>query len=74
LNWDSSKIRIYRSEVSGEKKLKIFERGIRNNYPAVGTLTNDLILLEVQPSGKNKIDGKSFLNGARNWMSKNIKN
>ena len=74
LNWDSSIIRIFSAEVSSEKNLKKFARGVFKNFPVVGTLTYDLILLEVQPSGKNKIDGKSFLNGARNWLNEeNIK-
>jgi methionyl-tRNA formyltransferase len=33
----------------------------------VGTATKDLLLIEVQLPGKKKIDGKSFLNGAKNW-------
>lgn len=69
LEWDSYLIRIFKAEVSSEKKLDKFQRGIYKNYPIVGTSTNDLILLEIQPSGKNKIDGKSFLNGARNWKN-----
>ena len=69
MDWDSTVLRIHKAEVSCEKRLQKFQRGIINNYPSIGTSTNDLILLEIQPSGKNKIDGKSFLNGARNWKN-----
>ncbi len=68
-NWNSTVLRVYRAVISKEKKLKQNQRGIINNYPSIGTATNDLILFEVQPSGKNKIDGKAFLNGARNWIN-----
>jgi len=69
MEWESNLVRIYKAEISSEKRLNQFQRGINNKYPSIGTSSNDLILLEVQPSGKNKIDGKSFLNGARNWKS-----
>jgi len=68
-DWNSTILRIYRVEISNEKKLKKFQRGIYKNYPSMGTSTNDLVFLEIQPSGKNKIDGKAFLNGARNWVN-----
>jgi methionyl-tRNA formyltransferase len=69
LEWNSTLVRIYRAEVSSKKLLNKFQRGIYKNFPSVGTSTNDLILQEIQPSGKNKIDGKAFLNGARNWIN-----
>ncbi len=69
MEWESKLMRIYSAEVSSQKKLNQYQRGENNNYPCIGTSTKDLILLEVQPSGKKKIDGKSFLNGARNWSN-----
>ena len=65
----SEQVRIYKAEVSDEKQLEKFQRGIIKKYPSVGTATNDLILLELQVAGKKIIDGKAFLNGARNWLS-----
>jgi methionyl-tRNA formyltransferase len=67
VKWENDYLRVYKAEVSLEKKLNQFQRGIINKYPCIGTSTTDLILIEVQPSGKKRIDGKSFLNGARNW-------
>lgn len=67
MEWEKELLRVYKAELSNEKQLNQFQHGIYNKYPCVGTSTNDLILLEVQPSGKKRIDGKSFLNGARNW-------
>ncbi len=68
-DWNLTLLRVYRAEISNEKKLNKYQKGIYKNYPSIGTSTNDLILLEIQPSGKNKIDGKAFLNGARNWLN-----
>lgn len=67
MGWGKDFLRVYKAEVSNEKHFDQFQRGIKNKYPCVGTSTNDIILIEVQPSGKKRIDGKSFLNGARNW-------
>jgi methionyl-tRNA formyltransferase len=36
-------------------------------YPAIGTKKGSLVLTEVQPAGKKKMDGKVFLMGYRNW-------
>lgn len=65
----SEQVRIYKAEATNEKRLEKFQRGIINKYPSVGTATDDLILLELQVAGKKIIDGKAFLNGARNWLS-----
>jgi methionyl-tRNA formyltransferase len=69
INWENIQLRVFAAEVSKEKNLEQGKRGIKDKYPCIGTLTNDLILKEVQPPGKKRIDGKSFLNGARNWVN-----
>lgn len=68
--WDSQYLRIYRAKLSGNRTLKPNQRGIIEKYPCVGTETDALILETVQPSGKSRMDGKAFLNGAKNWAAK----
>jgi len=69
MEWKKEHLRIYQAKVSNEKQLNQYQHGIKNKYPSIGTSSNDLILIEVQPSGKKRIDGKAFLNGARNWLN-----
>ena len=45
------------------------QRSIVQNQPAVGARGGVLVLDEVQPAGKKSMSGKSFLSGARNWVS-----
>ncbi|MCL4561340.1 MAG: methionyl-tRNA formyltransferase [Chloroflexi bacterium] len=40
--------------------------------PAIGTASGLLILDEVQPAGKKPMEGRVFINGARDWEEKNI--
>ena len=44
-------------------------RVIYQKQPAIGTADGLLVLSSVQPSGKKPMDGKGFLNGARDWES-----
>jgi methionyl-tRNA formyltransferase len=67
--WENRELRIFSAEVAKEKQLKEGQRGISAKYPCVGTQTSDLILKEVQPSGRKRIDGKAFLNGTRYWAN-----
>lgn len=66
--WDSEYLRIYETEISSEISLKPFQHDVINKYPCVGTGTKALLLKVVQPSGKARMDGRSFLNGAKNWL------
>jgi methionyl-tRNA formyltransferase len=43
------------------------EKSIHSGYPVVFCADGALMLVEVQPAGKKPMDGKVFLNGARNW-------
>ncbi len=42
-------------------------RFVHDNRPAVMCRDGALLLEEVQPAGKKPMDGRLFLNGARNW-------
>ncbi|MBM3137501.1 MAG: methionyl-tRNA formyltransferase [Chloroflexi bacterium] len=67
-DWDSETLRIYEAEVTSEISLQPYERGVIKKYPCVGTGTDSLLLRSVQPPGRSKMDGRSFLNGAKNWL------
>lgn len=67
IKWQGNPLRIYEVIVSPTKHLAPNQKGIIERYPAIGTSTNDVQLIKVQAAGKNVIDGRQFLNGARNW-------
>ena len=56
------------AKTSDSKTLKSGEHGIWSKLPAIGTLTNDILLEKIQPPGKRILDGKEFLNGVRDWV------
>jgi methionyl-tRNA formyltransferase len=64
--WDGGRLKVHRASVSSGKKRE-GERLVHNGLPAVGTSDGLLVLEDVQPAGKKRMDGKSFLAGVRNW-------
>jgi len=54
---------------SSHQVLGIGERTVINQSPAIRCNQGMLILDEVQPAGKNKISGHSFLLGAIDWLN-----
>jgi len=66
--WDSGPLRVYEAEITSEILLSPNQRGVLNKFPCVGTGTMPLVLKSVQPAGKPRMDGRSFLNGAKNWV------
>lgn len=67
-NWDGENVKIFTAEILKTNQLKPGQHGVDNGYPCVGTETKDLKILEIQMPSKNRVDGKVFLNGARNWL------
>lgn len=65
--WGGHLLKIHQASVSPGKKRE-GERLILNGLPAVGTPEGVLLLEEVQPAGKKRMAGKSFLAGARDWV------
>jgi methionyl-tRNA formyltransferase len=45
------------------------KRTVVDGFPAIGTASGTLVLLEVQPDGKKAMPGDAFLLGARDWAS-----
>ena len=70
-NWNGKNVKVYTARVLKTHHLKPAQRGIIDKYPCIGTKTYDLQLEKIQMPGKQKIDGKVFLNGARGWAEKN---
>ena len=66
-DWDGTIVKVYSTKVMPSSNLNPGERGRLEKYPIVGTVSKDLMLLEIQLPGKNRVDGKVFLNGARDW-------
>ena len=64
--WYGGRLKVHRASVSPGKKRE-GEQLVYDGLPAVGTSDGLLILEEVQPAGKKRMPGKSFLAGARNW-------
>ena len=67
--WEDRLIRVGKAEETQTSNLAPGQRGIQDKFPCIGTSSNDLKLLEIQPAGKRMMSGKQFLNGARNWVS-----
>lgn len=65
----TGRLKVTQAIVSTLKSPGIGVRFIIDKYPAIGTGEGVLILIEVQPTGKNSMDGKSYILGARDWVS-----
>ena len=68
MDFDGTLLKIHRAHVA-EGNAEVGQRLIRQDRPAVGAGGGLLILDEVQPAGKKSMSGKSFLGGARHWVS-----
>jgi methionyl-tRNA formyltransferase len=66
--WVGKTLKVHSVEITDSKNLAPLERGILDNFPAVGTASWDLLLRKVQVPGKKIISGSDFLNGARDWL------
>ena len=66
-------LKVYEARVLKSHHLEPGQTGIIDKYPCVGTKSFDLQLVVVQMPGKQKINGKVFLNGVRNWIENNPK-
>lgn len=60
-------IKVLEAEVLKNLNLKPAERGVYRKLPVIGTGKDALQLKIVQPAGKKPMDGKTFLNGFRDW-------
>lgn len=68
IEWKGGRLKVHRARVERGKSPG---NGIRlevAGVPAIGTSEGILVLEQVQPAGKKRMDGKSFLLGAKNWL------
>jgi methionyl-tRNA formyltransferase len=65
--WKGQAIKIHRVHISDGESLSPGKMLIEQNMPAISTAKGILVLDELQPAGKNILDGKTFLRGARDW-------
>ncbi len=68
---DEVKIKLRKVHVLSDHRLAPGEFGQANGYPTIGTSSGDLQLIEMQPPGRNWMDGRAYLNGNPEWLEKN---
>jgi methionyl-tRNA formyltransferase len=65
--WNDQVLKIHRAHVSDVHDQRAVKRIVCQELPAFTTSRGILVIDELQPAGKNKLDGKTFLHGARGW-------
>ena len=68
MNFEGALLKVHRAHVEGETA-EVGKRLITDGRPGVGAANGLLVLDEVQPAGKKSMSGKSFLAGARHWVT-----
>ena len=68
MDYEGGLLKVHRAHVEGGAT-SAGQRLVHRGQPAVGARDGLLILDEVQPAGKKPMSGKSFLAGARQWVS-----
>jgi methionyl-tRNA formyltransferase len=67
MNWGHSRLKIHRAYSVKTPSTDVGQTVIHDGLPAVITGEGILVLVEVQPAGKNSMPGEVFLRGARGW-------
>ena len=65
--WEGKRVKVHRAKVDGRKSPGIGSKLKVAGAPAIGTSEGILILVQIQPAGKKRMGGKSFLAGGRDW-------
>jgi methionyl-tRNA formyltransferase len=68
--WKNQVLKIHRSHAIEADFGSASHVLVYQGLPAITTSKGILIIDELQPAGKNILDGKTFLRGARNWGDK----
>jgi methionyl-tRNA formyltransferase len=68
--WKNEILKIHQVSIIEGNESPPGSKGIIDGFPAIAVVDSWLILLEVQPAGKKSMSGKTFLQGARNWVLK----
>ena len=64
---DGLLMKIHRAHAIEIQYQRAGKRIIYQEFPAITTSMGILVIDELQPAGKNKLDGKTFLHGAHGW-------
>jgi len=64
---DGEHFKIHTTKIVRSEDVVPGDMYVIDEYPAIGAKNGFLILTEVQPPGKKKMEGKLFLLGYRNW-------
>jgi len=67
--WKNQVLKIHRAHTIALLLEPAGRKVIHHGLPAITTCDGVLVLDELQPAGKNILNGKTFLSGARNWES-----
>lgn len=67
--FDGNSIKIFKAHPEKFTEAIPGKRYVVDGQPAWGTISGLLVLDEVQIAGKNRVSGRSFLFGARNWLN-----
>lgn len=62
------KIKLRKTQALVQSHLRIGEHGQVDGYPVIGTASGVLQLIELQPAGKNWMDGRDYLRGNPDWL------
>jgi len=65
--WNDRVLKIHCAYASAVHYQQAGKRIVYQELPAITTSTGILVIDELQPAGKNMLDGKTFLRGARGW-------
>lgn len=65
--WKEKPLKVHQAHTDVGKSTTPGKREIVNSLPAIHAADGILILDNVQPAGKKRMDGGTFLNGARDW-------
>ncbi|HBF41127.1 MAG TPA: methionyl-tRNA formyltransferase [Anaerolineaceae bacterium] len=67
---DGRKIKVRKAKLDLKTSLKPGERGQVDGYPAIGAIGGALVFIELQPAGRNWMNGRDFLRGNPGWLVK----
>ena len=67
LEWEGGRLKVWEATVISDEMPTGENRSIKDGWPIVATAFGSLKLDLVQPAGKNRMTGKQFLCGAKNW-------
>jgi methionyl-tRNA formyltransferase len=68
-DWDGKLLKVTRASVHEAKGRRIGSRFIVAGRPALMSADGALVLEEIQPAGRKRMSGRSFLAGVRDWES-----